>query len=293
MKIFMRGILFIAMCMAVQSVFAGNVPEKKKNVAKTQYSRKLPSREEIAGHKARLVKKLKNIRMDKNTLFFADVFIDSVFADPLFRFDSTRFEVRENACKNYFQPCFGLLSDSSIMRGYAFYSENKEWFDSAEVHDGMPHEILLGMFRLETYFGRFLGREYVINSFFTSYAAVPKKRSFAFSELVNFLDLCREKKWNAFDVKGSTEGAIGLPQFLITSYIIFAIDGNQDGVIDLFNEADAILSAANFLKTHGFGKSVKSQKRALWRYNHSKAYVNAVMEYAKRFKAFEKNLEIK
>ncbi|HPU23830.1 MAG TPA: lytic transglycosylase domain-containing protein, partial [Candidatus Kapabacteria bacterium] len=86
------------------------------------------------------------------------------------------------------------------------------------------------------------------------------------------------------DIYGSWAGAFGIPQFLPSSYVKYAIDGNNDGVVDLFNLSDAVFSVANYLKSHGWGEMLSEQRKAIFAYNNSTAYVDAVMklaEYAK------------
>jgi len=83
-------------------------------------------------------------------------------------------------------------------------------------------------------------------------------------------------------------GAFGFPQFLPSSYLVYAIDGDEDGTIDLFNSADAIYSTALYLHEVGWGKSRKSQFQALYAYNHEKEYVRTVLAYADRLRTKKK-----
>jgi membrane-bound lytic murein transglycosylase B len=84
-----------------------------------------------------------------------------------------------------------------------------------------------------------------------------------------------------FEVKGSSHGAFGLLQFIPSSFQKFAIDGNRDGKIDLFNFEDAVASSANYLQKQGWGKKEKQKKRALHAYNHDWGYVKTVIKYSK------------
>ena len=92
------------------------------------------------------------------------------------------------------------------------------------------------------------------------------------------------------ELKGSSAGAIGLPQFLPGNYFRFGIDGNRSGDINLEHPADAILSLANYLAESGWNKpklSSKEQRTVIWHYNHSDAYIDAVLGLAK---ALDKSL---
>jgi membrane-bound lytic murein transglycosylase B len=68
-----------------------------------------------------------------------------------------------------------------------------------------------------------------------------------------------------------------------SSYLAYGIDGNGDGVVDLFDFSDAMASTANFLKSHGWhSKNAKRQFRAILAYNHCENYAKAVLTYSKQ-----------
>lgn len=80
-------------------------------------------------------------------------------------------------------------------------------------------------------------------------------------------------------LRGSGSGAFGLPQFLPSSYLRFAVDGDGDGRVSLYDPADAIASAANYLARHGWrpGISYAQQRQVIWAYNHSDPYIDTVL----------------
>jgi membrane-bound lytic murein transglycosylase B len=84
------------------------------------------------------------------------------------------------------------------------------------------------------------------------------------------------------DLRGSGSGAFGVPQFLPSSYLRFAVDGNGDGRISLYDPADAIASAANYLAHHGWrpGLTYSQQRQVIWAYNHSDPYIDTVLTLA-------------
>jgi membrane-bound lytic murein transglycosylase B len=85
-------------------------------------------------------------------------------------------------------------------------------------------------------------------------------------------------------VRGSYAGAIGMPQFLPSSYLRWAVDGDEDGRIDLNNLNDALPSIANYLTAHGWSADAqfRDRWRAVWEYNHSPNYVRTIFEIAFR-----------
>ncbi len=78
---------------------------------------------------------------------------------------------------------------------------------------------------------------------------------------------------------GSKAGAFGIPQFLPTSYMRFALDGNGNGTVSLHEPADAAYSAANFLLNNGWraGISTQQKRAVLWNYNRSDAYIDTIL----------------
>jgi len=83
-------------------------------------------------------------------------------------------------------------------------------------------------------------------------------------------------------ITGSGAGAFGLTQFLPSSYLRFAVDGDGDGVVSLYDADDAIASTANYLRGNGWrpGISYTDQRRVIWTYNHSDAYIDTVLRLA-------------
>ncbi|HSP98315.1 MAG TPA: lytic murein transglycosylase [Candidatus Dormibacteraeota bacterium] len=83
-------------------------------------------------------------------------------------------------------------------------------------------------------------------------------------------------------ITGSGSGAFGLTQFLPSSYLRFGVDGDGDGRVSLYDADDAIASTANYLRGNGWrpGISHAEQRRVIWTYNHSDAYIDTVLRIA-------------
>ena len=107
-----------------------------------------------------------------------------------------------------------------------------------------------------------------------------KRRNNALQNIAALLRRCKAGDMDPFVMKGSWGGAIGYPQFIPAS-LKFAVDGDNDGVIDLHTWPDAVMSVANYLAEHGYSSN---RWRAIFRYNPNKTYVAGVMKYAKAIK---------
>jgi membrane-bound lytic murein transglycosylase B len=186
---------------------------------------------------------------------------------------------------DYFHRKFGLLTKKSIQRGQLALRENKEIFNTIEEAFGVDKEIILGILRVETNFGAHTGSYAIFNSLLSMTLIENRRSSWAEAEFIELLCICKEQNKDPLSIKGSWAGAFGISQFVPTSYAKFAIDGNNDGAIDLFNFYDAIASIANYLKSHGYEKNKPiSNKDAIYAYNHCDNYVNAIFAYAKALK---------
>ena len=86
------------------------------------------------------------------------------------------------------------------------------------------------------------------------------------------------------DLRGSSAGAFGLPQFLPGSYVAFGSDGDGDGRVSLYDPADAAASCARFLASYGWrpGLTRAQQRQVIWHYNRSDAYIDTVLQLAGR-----------
>lgn len=183
---------------------------------------------------------------------------------------------------SYFGPEFGLFSPASILRGRKILKEKENIFVEAGKRYGVEREGLAAIFRIETDLGQNLGKHIIFNNLLT-FAVLKNRRSdWAEKELASLFFLGDRNRLDILDVRGSWAGAFGLCQFMPSSFLVFARDGDADGKINLFVLEDAMASAANYLKCHGWkiGDYAKNLK-AVFAYNHSDEYARAVLAYAK------------
>jgi len=150
-----------------------------------------------------------------------------------------------------YRPIF--VTETRISKGEAFWREHADTIASASKEYGVSPEIIVAIIGVETFYGTRKGRHLVLDSLATLAFRYPRRSEFFRSELEQFLILVRQENLDAAKVKGSYAGAMGIPQFISSSYRRYAVDFDGDGVRDLLNsEADAIGSVANYLKVHGW-----------------------------------------
>ena len=146
-----------------------------------------------------------------------------------------------------------FITPVRIAAGVLFATKHQALLNRASKETGVPVAVLLGILGVETSFGRILGRHKVIDSLYTLTVGYPPRSAFFRQELINLFYLVREQNIDIQTVKGSYAGAMGAPQFIASSYRTFAVDGDSDGLIDLFdNWDDIVMSVANYLKVNGW-----------------------------------------
>ncbi|MBL8378542.1 MAG: lytic murein transglycosylase B [Burkholderiales bacterium] len=137
--------------------------------------------------------------------------------------------------------------------GVALWQRHAAALARAEAQYGVPAEIIVAIMGVETVYGRNTGNWRVIDALATLAFDYPRRAPFFRGELENFLLFVREHDIDVFSVQGSYAGAIGIPQFMPSSWRNYAVDFNGDGRIDLRGSfEDSIGSIASFLKGHGW-----------------------------------------
>ena len=143
-----------------------------------------------------------------------------------------------------------------INAGVKFWRDNRETLERAEQQTGVPASIIVGIIGVETIYGQQIGTYRVMDAlstlafdFPTQHPRAKERAAFFMSELEAFLALTQRTGTDPLALRGSYAGAMGLPQFMPSSWAKYAVDFDGDGRIDLFNNAaDVIGSVANYFK---------------------------------------------
>jgi len=150
-----------------------------------------------------------------------------------------------------YRPTF--VNPRRIAGGVSFWAKNVRALERAEREYGVPAQMIVAIIGVETSYGGNTGRYRVLDALATLAFDFPPREVFFRKELKEFLLMVREQQLDALSLKGSYAGAMGLPQFMPSSFRAFAVDFDGDGKIDIWNNpSDAIGSVANYFKQHGW-----------------------------------------
>jgi membrane-bound lytic murein transglycosylase B len=226
-------------------------------------------------------------------------YVFKLFADPRCQFlpdiVKKNATIRKERLADYSQ----FLNQQTVARGREYIQEHRLQLNRAKERFGVAPEVIVGILTVETNLGNVTGKYPVFNVFAslsvmdtpealgkaglgTEYLGKVKKRaSWARRELHTYIGYCLKNRLDPFSYSGSWAGAMGYSQFLPSSLAACGVDGSGDGKVDLFTHPDAIMSIANYLKKSGFNMNNRTTwSKAVYAYNHSQAYVEAVLTLA-------------
>jgi membrane-bound lytic murein transglycosylase B len=146
-----------------------------------------------------------------------------------------------------------FLTEKRIRLGVQFWRAHTKTLVLAQKRYGVPPSMIVAIIGVETFYGANTGDYRVIDTLSTLAFSYPSHQKFFRNELKQYLLLTRELNLDPLELRGSYAGAMGLPQFMPSSYRAYAISLNNSSHVDLLNNPDdAILSVANYFKNHGW-----------------------------------------
>lgn len=237
--------------------------------------------------------------------------IRAIYSKPQMNFDGqgvTVYFLHREASLNYDQ----FVAQPSIKPAKRYLSKHQGALERADKRYGVEPEVITAIILVESNLGTLIGRHLVISTLSSLAAAadkanqdiawstyvkpkvpdsrgefstwVDRKSAWAYRELKAYLKYVSKESLDPFSIYGSFAGALGIAQFIPSSVLRYAQDGNRDGQINLSHHEDSIESIANYLKQHGWrhGLSRKRAFRIVLKYNNSKYYANCILKVADR-----------
>jgi len=155
-----------------------------------------------------------------------------------------------------------FLTPDNISKGIDFWRRYGKVLRRAQARYGVPPEYVVAIIGVETRYGGYLGKHRVIDALATLAFDYPRRSKFFTGELESFLIMARDEGLDPFRPKGSYAGAMGLGQFMPSSFHRWAVDFDGNGRRDLWNPVDTIGSVANYFASHGWRKGEPVAVRA-------------------------------
>ena len=146
------------------------------------------------------------------------------------------------------------LTSSRINNGVKFVKEHFEILDSVEKDFGVSKYYIASIIGCETNYGNYLGTYNPLDTIFTR--AFDPKSTYWQKQLIELFILSKKYNLDPKSIKSSWSGALGLGQFIPSSYNAYGVDYDNDGIVDMYNSRnDGIASVANYLRENGWQKS--------------------------------------
>lgn len=242
-------------------------------------------------------------------------FVQTLYENPQVRLEPEVLAAnlrRREAMLNYDQ----FLTPTAVSRAAHYLQEHRRALAEAHRRHGVPPQVIVAIIMVETSLGEQTGRFPTFNLLSTMAVAddpqvrtlildflTPEDRQLQSDEIISqrlehriargyqelkaLIEYARRSQSDPLAVRGSSEGAVGIPQFLPSNISRYGRDGDGDGTVDLFKHEDAIASVACFLEMHHWGRAhgARDRKRVLFHYNRSSYYADTVYALAERLEA--------
>ncbi|WP_320174983.1 lytic murein transglycosylase [Maridesulfovibrio sp.] len=249
-------------------------------------------------------------------------YVDTVFSASSLKYDSAMMSRKMRALlKRRFEPPAKKVAREKefderyvgpimLAGGYSYLREHYALLQDIDKEYGVAPSVLVALLLVETKLGFTLGDAPAFNNL-ANMAASPdplrffdelgyekleeedmvwlkkrtkKKADWAYRELSALLKFSSENSIVPTEIPGSPYGAFGICQFMPSTAVHYAVDGDKDGRIDLFSREDALYSMASFFKRHGWKNSLSKKKKlkVIYRYNHSMVYARTIYEVSRQ-----------
>lgn len=197
-----------------------------------------------------------------------------------------------------------FLRERFLRLGWQYSEQYQDTLRKANEEYGICPNIIVALLIVETRLGSYTGKHNVFNVLSSLAVAgaedlisepqaetppellkkIRRRAAWAYTELKVFLGYVIGQDIDPFSIKGSFAGAFGIPQFVPSSLLNFGCDGDGDGIVDLYNHHDAIMSVARYLSAHGWKEDASREHKesVLLRYNCSLYYVKIILELSDR-----------
>ena len=210
------------------------------------FSLHLPAEEPHPGSEAFIERVVEEYGLDEE-------YVRSMLADAEYQQSIIDAITRPAEARPWYQYRPIFLDQARIDGGVEFWRANQKLVDRVSAEFGVPAEIIMAIVGVETRYGMITGSFRVLDALTTLGFYYPRRAEFFAGELGKYFKLAEEENLELTEVRGSYAGAMGIGQFIPSSYRAYAVDFDGSGSRDLWRSLpDALGSVANYLKVHGW-----------------------------------------
>lgn len=185
-------------------------------------------------------------------------YLNRFFSEVGYRGDIIRLMNRPSTSRPWYVFKKDNASASKIAAGARFYEQHRQAIDRAAARYGVPASIIVAIIGIETNYGNYMGNIRTADALATLAFDYPRRGAFFQQELAEFLQLAQSEHRDPLSFSGSYAGAMGMPQFMPSSFRKWAVDADGDGYRDIWRDVDDVAaSVANYMKQHGWQKGGK------------------------------------
>jgi lytic murein transglycosylase len=199
--------------------------------------------------------------------------------------------IRADRNQRHFKQSFAQFSGRMIPprmgRARSMLKQHAALLARIEQQYGVPGEVVIAIWGLETDFGAVRGNSSTLRSLATL-AYDCRRSDFFTGQLVDALRIIERGDLSPAQMRGGVHGELGQTQFLPSSYVAFAVDGDGNGRRDLVrSSADVLASTANYLRGHGWRPGQPWTEgtgnfQVILSWNKAQVYAKTVAEFARR-----------
>lgn len=243
-KLLRKITVFILSCLLSMSVFA-KAPTPSSALAKKQFIQEMVAKHHFS--RAYLMHLFAHVKVNHQIISST----------------SAPFEAQPwSYYRNYF------VTPKRVKLGAAYLKTHHALLEKMQKKYGIPASIIVAIIGVETEYGTHLGKYSVLQSLYTLGFYYPPREKFFRKELGQYLILARENHLPVTKLKGSYAGALGIPQFMPSSYRHYGVSAKGYGRVNLFENDDAIASVANYFYKMGWTPNQPIAKRLYFSFSY-------------------------
>jgi lytic murein transglycosylase len=230
---------------------------------------------------------VEDFRADAAAMGMSQGTISSALGNVSYSDETIRRDRNQSVFRQGFEEFSGRMIPPRLGRGRSQIQQHGDTLARIEQQFGVPKEVVIAIWGLESDFGSVRGNQSILSSLATL-AYDCRRGDFFTGQLVDALNIIERGDLTADQMRGGYHGELGQTQFLPSSYVAFAVDYDGDGRANLLSsEIDVLASTANYLRGYGWQPGQdwapgSGNFNVIQQWNKSEVYSRTVAEFARQ-----------